>query len=76
MFSRRMSTMSSCRQQAPRFVDVVPLDDLVELRQGMSRKDPIAARKLNALNSRLNSANYRVNSSYAHADGSVNLCAP
>ena len=62
VFNIRMSTVSSCRQQAPRFVDVVPLGDLVDLRQGMSRKDPIAARKLNALNSRLDSANYRVHS--------------
>ena len=41
-------------------MDVVPLPDLVELRQGMSRKDPIAASKLNALNSRTQCINYRV----------------
>lgn len=41
-------------------MDVVPLRNLVELRQGMSRKDPIAAKNLNALNSRTECINYRV----------------
>ena len=39
---------------------MVPIRDLVELRQGMSRKDPIAAKKLNALNSKMECPNYRV----------------
>ena len=41
-------------------VDVAPLRILVELRQGMSSKDPIAAKNLNALNSRTERVNYRV----------------
>lgn len=42
------------------YVDTVPLSELVELKQSASHKDPITARKLNALGSKRPSANYRV----------------
>ena len=49
-----------CRRQVPEFVDIAPLSELVELRQSASHRDPITARKLNALGSKRASANYRV----------------
>lgn len=41
-------------------MDIAPLSELVELRQSASHRDPITARKLNALGSKRASANYRV----------------
>ena len=52
-----------CRRQAPEFVDTVPLSELVELKQSASHRDPITARKLNALGSKRASANNRVRTS-------------
>lgn len=48
------------RQQPPRLGDVVSLYEIVDIKQRFSHKDPVAARKLNALNSRTASTNYRV----------------
>ena len=48
------------RRQAPEFVDTASLSELVELKQSASHRDPITARKLNALGSKRASANYRV----------------
>ena len=51
---------TNCRRQAPNFIDTVPLCELVELKQSALRRDPITARKVNALGSKRASADYRV----------------
>lgn len=56
-------------------MDVVPLEDLVVFRQGASREDPVAAKKLNALNSRSKSTNYRVCWPSAICQASLTACS-
>ena len=51
---------NDCRRQASDFVETVPFSELVALKQSASHRDPITARKLNALGSKRASANYRV----------------
>ncbi len=64
----------ACRQEVPQLVDVVPLQHLVELRQGMSRKDLVAAKKLNALNSRMECPNYRVRQAEQLVQDALTAC--